>query len=146
MIRRPPRSTLFPYTTLFRSVVLTHGVAQLGFLELLGDAGLLLLQLTTQVLLLVDRLARALGVGGELFGDRGEAGFVVGAHTGAHPLGGGVRGALQPRDPRLVLTPLLQQALDHGRAFRRPFRHPVAPRGALPPRAEAPSPGRGRAP
>src|SRR5690349_22323472 len=24
MIRRPPRSTLFPYTTLFRSVELTH--------------------------------------------------------------------------------------------------------------------------
>src|SRR3712207_7875829 len=24
MIRRPPRSTLFPYTTLFRSVALTH--------------------------------------------------------------------------------------------------------------------------
>src|SRR2546429_5784369 len=25
MIRRPPRSTLFPYTTLFRSVALAHG-------------------------------------------------------------------------------------------------------------------------
>src|SRR5260370_15811720 len=25
MIRRPPRSTLFPYTTLFRSVCVTHG-------------------------------------------------------------------------------------------------------------------------
>src|SRR5260370_24530772 len=24
MIRRPPRSTLFPYTTLFRSIVLSH--------------------------------------------------------------------------------------------------------------------------
>src|SRR2546430_11538172 len=27
MIRRPPRSTLFPYTTLFRSGVFTRGVA-----------------------------------------------------------------------------------------------------------------------
>src|SRR2546429_5712249 len=27
MIRRPPRSTLFPYTTLFRSVLLMHSVA-----------------------------------------------------------------------------------------------------------------------
>src|SRR5256885_3381380 len=27
MIRRPPRSTLFPYTTLFRSEVLAKGVA-----------------------------------------------------------------------------------------------------------------------
>src|SRR2546427_9212347 len=26
MIRRPPRSTLFPYTTLFRSNLLEHGV------------------------------------------------------------------------------------------------------------------------
>src|SRR5271165_5492681 len=28
MIRRPPRSTLFPYTTLFRSAQLTSGVAE----------------------------------------------------------------------------------------------------------------------
>src|SRR2546430_4044822 len=27
MIRRPPRSTLFPYTTLFRSVGVTYGLA-----------------------------------------------------------------------------------------------------------------------
>src|SRR5258708_23350175 len=27
MIRRPPRSTLFPYTTLFRSVEDAHGIA-----------------------------------------------------------------------------------------------------------------------
>src|SRR2546430_13415861 len=33
MIRRPPRSTLFPYTTLFRSSVLAsvHGLTDLGF-------------------------------------------------------------------------------------------------------------------
>src|SRR5687767_15740780 len=30
MIRRPPRSTLFPYTTLFRSRELDHLVAQLA--------------------------------------------------------------------------------------------------------------------
>src|SRR5260370_15711143 len=28
MIRRPPRSTLFPYTTLFRSVCVAHGNGQ----------------------------------------------------------------------------------------------------------------------
>src|SRR3712207_8488105 len=33
MIRRPPRSTLFPYTTLFRSVALVL-VGELGLLEL----------------------------------------------------------------------------------------------------------------
>src|SRR5690554_7769744 len=35
MIRRPPRSTLFPYTTLFRSPVRRHGRA----LECAGTAG-----------------------------------------------------------------------------------------------------------
>src|SRR2546430_4609082 len=30
MIRRPPRSTLFPYTTLFRSLLLTGGYRQDG--------------------------------------------------------------------------------------------------------------------
>src|SRR5688572_32908243 len=34
MIRRPPRSTLFPYTTLFRSELMPHGVA-----GTLADAG-----------------------------------------------------------------------------------------------------------
>src|SRR5258708_25903227 len=29
MIRRPPRSTLFPYTTLFRSIVFTKGANRL---------------------------------------------------------------------------------------------------------------------
>src|SRR2546425_7271797 len=28
MIRRPPRSTLFPYTTLFRSVAIARGLAE----------------------------------------------------------------------------------------------------------------------
>src|SRR3989475_4895828 len=31
MIRRPPRSTLFPYTTLFRSMAAAWGLAQPGF-------------------------------------------------------------------------------------------------------------------
>src|SRR2546426_2598635 len=35
MIRRPPRSTLFPYTTLFRSLVLTHRLLTHGALLLL---------------------------------------------------------------------------------------------------------------
>src|SRR2546422_5086244 len=30
MIRRPPRSTLFPYTTLFRSGVVAHRLLELG--------------------------------------------------------------------------------------------------------------------
>src|SRR3989475_13006898 len=31
MIRRPPRSTLFPYTTLFRSIEMHHDVVRLAF-------------------------------------------------------------------------------------------------------------------
>src|SRR5260221_9046524 len=38
MIRRPPRSTLFPYTTLFRS--LRYGINERkGFVSLIGEAG-----------------------------------------------------------------------------------------------------------
>src|SRR3989442_6428129 len=45
MIRRPPRSTLFPYTTLFRSHegsgVLTPQQAHNDYLEVLASAGLI---------------------------------------------------------------------------------------------------------
>src|SRR2546429_2606120 len=34
MIRRPPRSTLFPYTTLFRSLRVRHAQRSLGFAQI----------------------------------------------------------------------------------------------------------------
>src|SRR2546426_6675122 len=42
MIRRPPRSTLFPYTTLFRSVFtsITLGVAGIGDIRKVGRVGI----------------------------------------------------------------------------------------------------------
>src|SRR5258705_7035696 len=40
MIRRPPRSTLFPYTTLFRSVR-QHGIGFVDFGHALGGVSLL---------------------------------------------------------------------------------------------------------
>src|SRR5256885_10157425 len=42
MIRRPPRSTLFPYTTLFRSVAAAHGDDDVRGFDSLGgqDLGL----------------------------------------------------------------------------------------------------------
>src|SRR2546429_4859882 len=43
MIRRPPRSTLFPYTTLFRSIGIVEGSEHLGSIrdkELLPDGAL----------------------------------------------------------------------------------------------------------
>src|SRR3712207_7121318 len=41
MIRRPPRSTLFPYTTLFRSAAARHHREVIGAvrIELVGDDG-----------------------------------------------------------------------------------------------------------
>src|SRR6266581_9130155 len=42
MIRRPPRSTLFPYTTLFRSSYQVLGVAEGSLLRKMGEALLLL--------------------------------------------------------------------------------------------------------
>src|SRR2546426_9051995 len=38
MIRRPPRSTLFPYTTLFRSVIFVNGRPKLADIGLVTDA------------------------------------------------------------------------------------------------------------
>src|SRR5258708_9918010 len=38
MIRRPPRSTLFPYTTLFRSVLQLRVEANVGRLEIDGSS------------------------------------------------------------------------------------------------------------
>src|SRR2546429_3991861 len=42
MIRRPPRSTLFPYTTLFRSQIRTHTQSFLDFRQRLGRISVLL--------------------------------------------------------------------------------------------------------
>src|SRR2546430_17339663 len=39
MIRRPPRSTLFPYTTLFRSQVLTEAGVPRGVVNLVSGDG-----------------------------------------------------------------------------------------------------------
>src|SRR2546430_12808372 len=61
MIRRPPRSTLFPYTTLFRSVVGVAGVRA----QLQRDAlrcVVLARDASPRTLEKVERLARARGV------------------------------------------------------------------------------------
>src|SRR2546426_4386094 len=42
MIRRPPRSTLFPYTTLFRSLVNVVNGADAGVIQSRGGTGLTL--------------------------------------------------------------------------------------------------------
>src|SRR5260221_10322028 len=40
MIRRPPRSTLFPYTTLFRSTIGTNDAERVGDLTLMAGTGI----------------------------------------------------------------------------------------------------------
>src|SRR2546429_4646151 len=58
MIRRPPRSTLFPYTTLFRSTTVENRVGQIGdLLDLTAPkVGIRMPQLADKI------LARASGV------------------------------------------------------------------------------------
>src|SRR2546430_11437815 len=66
MIRRPPRSTLFPYTTLFRSHVLPELVRH-ARRDGVGGAALeeLVLERRHQLVdLLADRLAQIVGLGG----------------------------------------------------------------------------------
>src|SRR2546430_9861063 len=57
MIRRPPRSTLFPYTTLFRSVAETHqNRAEMPFLDHLEELRWRILKSLVAVLLAsIDR-------------------------------------------------------------------------------------------
>src|SRR2546429_5002001 len=53
MIRRPPRSTLFPYTTLFRSIYLAYRFAD-HIARLLGETGLeVLVRLSAFILMCI---------------------------------------------------------------------------------------------
>src|SRR3712207_8079356 len=62
MIRRPPRSTLFPYTTLFRSVVRAPRVRQdRGFLEEGAHALQLMLASVTGAVIEARNLTKSYG-------------------------------------------------------------------------------------
>src|SRR3712207_8817857 len=63
MIRRPPRSTLFPYTTLFRSIAIA-GVALLGVSITIGPSGLLVARTTECVWEICVSNALMYGLGG----------------------------------------------------------------------------------
>src|SRR5437588_5863901 len=58
MIRRPPRSTLFPYTTLFRSQANVPGAAG-TWKDLTGNVNLLAANLTTQVRAIAEVATRS---------------------------------------------------------------------------------------
>src|SRR3989475_6699393 len=60
MIRRPPRSTLFPYTTLFRSVVVINGLGELPGPAVFHPSGRLLIASEQEGILEVNTLTRSL--------------------------------------------------------------------------------------
>src|SRR3712207_7479254 len=72
MIRRPPRSTLFPYTTLFRSVLALARQRIRCLLHPLGDRALVDDDLSPQVQLLGDVLGALLMTKTELIRLRSE--------------------------------------------------------------------------
>src|SRR2546426_10147697 len=81
MIRRPPRSTLFPYTTLFRSVLVAAAVATT--LDPAGALAYLLVPLWVAWLARSGRLA-ALGLRGAVPGRALLAAVLLGAFLGGH--------------------------------------------------------------
>src|SRR3712207_2993047 len=98
MIRRPPRSTLFPYTTLFRSVAAWRALGESGvesrFEALRGAAAHLpLVGREEELDLLLRRWRRACSGDGQVVLLRGEAGIGKSRLTAAlqEALGGGVR-------------------------------------------------------
>src|SRR5256885_16628830 len=78
MIRRPPRSTLFPYTTLFRSRESPHYILGLNFL------------VANQIDLAIEELSRAASLDGEalethmilgnLYREKGQVGKAITVH------------------------------------------------------------------
>src|SRR3712207_5350670 len=80
MIRRPPRSTLFPYTTLFRSLVIPPGLEGVAGQKVVQDRQLLggLRQLGLLPLAVVGDEALAQGAQGA-HGDRDAADKAAGA-------------------------------------------------------------------
>src|SRR2546428_14017579 len=95
MIRRPPRSTLFPYTTLFRSIVVAERLLD----PLRLEVRLAAVQRVNRVLRGVEpreqgcevvRRATRAAVGPDADGGDAEAGIGAGGGRGGHarPLGG----------------------------------------------------------
>src|SRR2546428_623116 len=127
MIRRPPRSTLFPYTTLFRSValelVLLHLEAEeleLGDVALLGAEPLESLEVSERLEVLrgeLERRQRGERVGERLLHLEDHQPPHVGHLVFAHPRGGaGAVEAAAALAARLGRLADRQRPLDEGRA------------------------------
>src|SRR2546427_12966518 len=96
MIRRPPRSTLFPYTTLFRSpgkvraAIVVHPFGEPVPLEPYRDLGLLVVEDCAQAIGACDR--------GSPVGARGDAAVFSFAPTKVLTCGRPAGGLASPRD------------------------------------------------
>src|SRR2546430_1419249 len=107
MIRRPPRSTLFPYTTLFRSEVRKHAIARRGIDDAI-PIDVVFEDTDTPVELVVLRRGRAVRVDGvqvseQLLRDEGPKLLPVGDVEGVQiPVVGGCqdRGVVDVRARR----------------------------------------------
>src|SRR5204863_3845358 len=69
------------------------------------------------------QLPRGLGVNLQLFGNRVEPRFVIRTHASAHARGRRAACGIDTRDPRLILTPLFEQALNHRGVLGRSLGH-----------------------
>src|SRR2546422_10903321 len=101
MIRRPPRSTLFPYTTLFRSIYTISDI--LGHTIRLDEAAGRILREVSPVV--GARRATLLVLDEERRGLRPAAGRGVGPEGGRPPRGGGTPPRGRPPFPRRGVGP-----------------------------------------
>src|SRR3712207_7836280 len=122
MIRRPPRSTLFPYTTLFRSAVALHRAAYLLYThrERLARRGLLVVGPTPTFLRYIADVLPSLGETGVLLSGLGQLRPGLDARGTESPETAAVKGRLE-----------MVQVLERARAHRqvgsaRPPRGPGA--------------------
>src|SRR2546425_10854567 len=145
MIRRPPRSTLFPYTTLFRSVARVRARLRDDGLALLGDERLVLVAAEDHVhvggggeravgahVLVRDRDDELRAAAAQVGGDGLSLGFGVAELD--PPAGGRRRGRLRGREAgEAEAEPAaLQQPLPGGAADR-PAARALAPAARAPP-------------
>src|SRR2546427_13219834 len=93
MIRRPPRSTLFPYTTLFRSVLVLRGAIPATGVEHGGGGR----QLVAREVMVRDDHCDAGGAGRAYRVDRGDAAVARDDEPGVDALG-----HREPRGPEVV--------------------------------------------
>src|SRR5260370_42027720 len=101
MIRRPPRSTLFPYTTLFRSLFLPNRIV--GIREMGGD-------LADEVVLWREEIRSGARTGPRIL----TSGRTIDQQPPALP---GSLGVKTPAEARQAVRPMKQSGVDFGKTY-----------------------------